>query len=74
LDTEESRNGLRNCGRVDQEGGNDWIVKKVKVKKKNEEEEEEVFNLFAVTRPLLEPYATTTKIKIIVICKKTNVI
>jgi len=28
------RNGMRNCGRVGQEGGNDWTVKKNKSNKK----------------------------------------
>jgi hypothetical protein len=27
LETEGRRNGIRNCGRVDWEAGNDWIVK-----------------------------------------------
>jgi hypothetical protein len=27
LETEESRNGMRNCGSMDQEGGSGWTVK-----------------------------------------------
>ena len=28
LDTEGKRNGMKNCGRTDWEGGKDWTVKK----------------------------------------------
>jgi hypothetical protein len=31
LETGQRRNGIRNCGREDQEAGNNWIVKKLKV-------------------------------------------
>jgi hypothetical protein len=33
LETEERRNGMRNCGRADQKEGNDWTIKKIKVVK-----------------------------------------
>ena len=34
LKTEGRRNCMRNCGRVDQEWGNYWSIKKLKIKKK----------------------------------------
>ena len=33
LKTGERMNGIKNCGRVDQEGGNDWTVKNKSNKK-----------------------------------------
>ena len=44
MQTEGRRNGMRNCGRAGQEGGNNWTVKKNKIKviKKKKEQKKAV--------------------------------